>query len=332
MITKTSLLKSTIPDRVDDVDKNNLTWKKWLLHVILIFLISRILILAIIWLSAEILPQKNIENLPLKIDAYKTSAIFITADSGDWIQSLIENGYAKKKFSVETQENWGYFPLWPILVKGLSVFTDHQLILEFIMTNLFFLISLITIFKFCKNYLSIETGYYTCIFLSIMPFNYVFMGLNPMSLCLMLSILALDYGFQKKWLKAGIVCFFASLGFVQGILLSIPITWLYMKDKKWKIKNVKWNIFSLSLGPIGLLSFMLYLKNITGNPFAFADIQLAWGNYGKWPLYNIIEFIKNPAIIDHYGWSLGIYDFLITVLALILTVWMCINCYLKKFE
>lgn len=80
--------------------------------------------------------------------------------------------------------------------------------------------------------------------------------------------------------------------------------------------RVSAKVTSLLLAPLGLIAFMIYLKQITGNAFAFADIQVTWGHsYGFFwrPLFT---YLKDPLLLSA-GWDFRLLNFAAAIVALV---------------
>jgi hypothetical protein len=86
------------------------------------------------------------------------------------------------------------------------------------------------------------------------------------------------------------------------------LQWQPLKDFKFEKK-----MLFLVLIPTGLLSFMIYLHFITGNAFAFAGVQHAWGrNPGLFirPLWN---YLTDPLNVSDQ-WDFRLLNFVCALL------------------
>src|SRR5919108_3093854 len=98
-----------------------------------------------------------------------------------------------------------------------------------------------------------------------------------------------------------------------GIFLVVPFAVLYWQSYRERIKA---NVFALLLVPLGLMGFMIYLKLITGNALAFADIQVAWG-HSAGPFWGpLLTYLREPLLIS-VRWDFRLLNFAAAVTALI---------------
>lgn len=69
----------------------------------------------------------------------------------------------------------------------------------------------------------------------------------------------------------------AALTRPHGILILIPLGWIYLSKKNWKIRSIRSDICWLLLAPMGIFAFFFGLYRLTGNFFAFFEAQGSWG-------------------------------------------------------
>jgi hypothetical protein len=75
------------------------------------------------------------------------------------------------------------------------------------------------------------------------------------------------------------------------------------------------DVLALLLVPGGLVSFMIYLKLITGNAFAFNDAMAAWGRKAGFFLLPLYDYLRHPAVIAAH-WDFKLLNFMAAVVAL----------------
>ena len=69
---------------------------------------------------------------------------------------------------------------------------------------------------------------------------------------------------------------FASATRMQGIVLFLPLLTEYLEQRKFKWKKIKLDVLWFGLVPVGLFSYMAYLKANFGNPILFLEYQKNW--------------------------------------------------------
>ena len=215
-----------------------------------------------------------------------------------WYLDIAENGY-----SLEYNE-WGlhnivFFPLYPLLIKMVSLLTAGNFVLAgWALSTLFLLLSLFYLFKLVKEFHYEINPYSPIIFLLIFPTAFFLNAVYTESLFLFLSLATFYYALKKKFIHAGIFGLLASLTRVTGILLFIPLIWEYFKNYNFKLKSVfSPKILPVFLIPLGTIGFFLYHYFKFGNFFLFFEIQKNWGR-----TFSIQEkhfdFFSNPSIVN----------------------------------
>lgn len=150
----------------------------------------------------------------------------------------------------------------------------------------------------------------------------IFLGLvYSESLFLLLNVAFFYYLFNKKWLVAAILGFFACLTRNFGIFLWAVYLVFYLLDSykltgSWKVFVLKWrsiifnkNFFFSLIIPLGLASYMLFCFVKFGDPLLFVHQQKAWAEWRKfcWP-WDWFRGYYNYIFVDK-TWNDNIYSF-----------------------
>lgn len=256
----------------------------------------------------------NLKNLGLIVQLIKS---FEYGDVISYI-SIAQNGYEASAFSTDRQANWAFYPLYPIALKLASFFISNLLVSGIILSNVFFILSVVYLYKLITLDHSKKTAILTSTLMVIFPASYFCSRPGPESLFLLLVITSLYYARKSQWLLSGILGSLAVLARLQGIFLFLPLLYLYYKQYK-QLKIHDFRALSIFLIPFSLLAFMLHLYILTGNIFASFDIQKAWGQGISDPFSPILKYLVNPSIISYYGWDLSIISCTFIILAIFLT-------------
>lgn len=273
----------------------NVSIKSAIGNVIAIFLVSRISIFLIGYMSSLIILKDkfypNLQNQNL-LD------LFFRWDSG-WYLSIAQNGY---EFVSGQESRAGFFPLYPLLVKTFSyLFVDIRLT-GFIISNLALLFAATYLYRL----MLVETkddsiASKTVLFMLISPLSFFFSIFYTEGLFIFLIIAACYYARTRQWLFAALAGFFATLTKILGILILIPIAIEYfefdfksIKTNLYKLRNVQKDFLYLLIVPLALLFYMLYLQFEVGDALAFVHAQSAWNR-------KFVLFIKTWANIDNFA-------------------------------
>jgi Gpi18-like mannosyltransferase len=190
-------------------------------------------------------------------------------DSG-WYQTVVEHGYATS-FNGEAV-NWPFFPLWPILLKIISLNGTLPIPLMGLIANQIIFFSALIVFylyliEIKTNH---ESALFAVIMLAISPANIYFCSGLTESSFLLLSLLSFYFLYRKQYIFCIVCAGLLSATRMVGAFFIIPLIYqLYFKDKVQPAKIIPYAIASVS----GLILFVIYMQIHTGHPFGFLEIQ-----------------------------------------------------------
>ena len=247
-----------------------------------------------------------------------------------WIINIARGGYEQEPFNTNIQHTWAYFPLYPLLLYLAANVTGDLALTGIVLSSGFFLLALILLHKTVTAFdyepaIADRTVFYVAAF----PTSYFFSLAQTESLFLLLTVGCFYAARRERWWLAGICGALASATRFAGVFLVIPLAVLYwqsyrgarsgsgvgLERKRWTEMKLKANAASLLLVPLGLLAFMIYLKRITGNALAFADIQVAWGHSAGMFWRPLLAYLSDPARLS-VRWDFRLLNFAAAVTAL----------------
>lgn len=218
-----------------------------------------------------------------------------------WYIDIAEHGYSDvgRNPLDRNQANYAFFPLYPLLMRGLGMILGNNYYLAgVIISNLCLLVSCYFLCKLVRLNSDRETSLRSVKFLLLSPTAFIFSGVFTESLYLMLAIFCFYFVEKRQWLFAGIAGFFLSLSRSVGVLILIPLLYEYLKSKNFKLKAIKYDLLFLGLIPLGLALFAIYNHQLTGDYFAFTKIQSAWNRALNNPISTLIGAIRRGLAQD----------------------------------
>ena len=247
--------------------------------------------------------------------------ILVRGDSNRYI-TIAREGYEHQPFSTDQQYNWAFFPLQALLLRAVGSITGEYAVSGALASNVLFFLVLVLLHKTTLEFgFDGPTAGRAVLYLAIFPVSYFFSLPLSESLFLALTIGAFYAAQRQRWLAASLLGALASAARVTGILLLPVFLLLYwQRYEKWSRRD--W--LYLLLIPSGLISFMIYLRAITGNPLAFLDIQVAFGRESDYFLSPLVNYLSS--------WdTLAIpWDFRILNFAAALMTFGCVYVLLKR--
>lgn len=190
-----------------------------------------------------------------------------------------------------------FFPLYPLLERGLTFLTHDPYISGLIIANLANFGVLVLLYKLVAEDFGQERATLTTLYLAIYPAAFFLAAAYNESLFL-LCVLACFYCFRRgNWWLAGACGLLASLTRSAGILLVVPFCYEYARQQQfvWK-KLLRFDSLSVILIPFGVVIFALYCWLRFHNPLAFSSAQSVWERHLRPPLFGFWSSVK---IIAH---------------------------------
>jgi Gpi18-like mannosyltransferase len=208
--------------------------------------------------------------------------------------SIVKQGY----FYIPGKESSaGFFPLYPLLVKILSLIFGHPILIGFFISNIALLFAVIYLYKMVMlDFEDSDVASKTVFYILISPASFYFSIFYTEGLFLFLTISSFYYARKKRWLIASLLGFFLSLTRSVGVYIIIPLLMEYLDidfdSFRIDFKKIKKDIFYLSLIPMGLLIFMLYLLIKFNDAFAYYHAQAAGWQRGFTSIMTTSKSIK----------------------------------------
>jgi len=231
--------------------------------------------------------------------------------------NIARDGYEKEPFNTNTQHTWAYFPLYPLLLRAFARLTGNLAITGIALSSSLLLLALVVFYQLviALDYES-EVANRAVFYIAAFPVSYFFSLAQSESLFLLLSVACFYVAWRRRWWLAGICGALASATRLASVFLIVPLALLYWRNLRWEGRKLGVDAVSVLLVPVGLVAFMIYLKSITGNAFAFADIQLAWGHEPGMFWRPLLRYLHTPLQVSAF-WDFRLLNFLAALLALV---------------
>ncbi|HNP74185.1 MAG TPA: mannosyltransferase family protein [Kouleothrix sp.] len=302
---------------------------RWLWpEVIVPFAITRCALLLVGWF-AQFFPRNA--AYPIKqavargwhFSPYRLVDIWGRWDTG-WYLDIAAHGYALNGAPQTTQSNIAFFPLYPFLVRCLAYLIPARLrtpgatlLAGALLSNLLLLAALALLYAlvvalFADTAVARRAVFYLLIF----PTSFFFSCMYTESIFLFLSVAAF-YAAQRRlfWLAAVLGALLA-LARPPGVLIAVPLAWLYFESLGWRVRKVGWGLAALALIPASLLGFLASLYPLTGNFFAPIQVQGAWGRGFAMPWQTLLHPVGVVAFITPLDWLATVGFLLLALIAL----------------
>ncbi|XHH09478.1 MAG: glycosyltransferase family 39 protein [Candidatus Bathyarchaeia archaeon] len=172
-----------------------------------------------------------------------------------------------------------FFPLYPILIRLITVNFDYINISALIVANVCSLIGFFYLYKLAKLEFNSKVAVKAVLFMSIFPMAYFLSAPYTEGLFFALVIASIYYARVSRWEIAGLLSMFAALSRLAGLLLLPVLLVEYFHQKGWKPRNVDYKIVWATLAAAGFLIYLAINLQVTGEAFKFMEIQkVHWFN------------------------------------------------------
>ncbi|WP_278367295.1 hypothetical protein [Acetobacter orientalis] len=239
-----------------------------------------------------------------------------------WYMGVAQNGYSEHPIVQGPlrlgQANWAFFPLYPLLVKFMSLITTVSIHYAGFYVNVFFWLILVMLIYKNNSLIGVQIDpILFSLFLIVYPLNIWYFSQYSEAIYGILLMSSIIYLRNKNVYYASFFCFLLSLSRPTGFVITICLAfwWLCQNYKNKKIMTLKESMLLISVAGFGLSLFVLYLFYKTGDGFAFSHIQLAWGRQFKIFPIHIIQSLCSFKHLDNV---------LMAVLGVVLVIWMAL--------
>jgi hypothetical protein len=175
---------------------------------------------------------------------------------------------AQRGYSSDPDYLTAFFPGFPLLIRIAQIFVGNWLLASIVVANICALIFFWYLYRLVEADYGAAVAKRAVILSAIFPTSFfLFMGYTEAPL-LCFTVMALYYGRQHKWWLAGVLAGCAALTKQPGILLFIPLAYMYFRQYlhfkfTWSVfKKLEWTW--LFLCPLAAVSYTAYRDFFAG--------------------------------------------------------------------
>lgn len=198
-----------------------------------------------------------------------------------------------------------FFPFYPVLIRMFSFLPIPLPYVGIAISHIAFFVGILLFYDIALD-VNKKQAIWSVIFLLAFPTSYYFAAVYSTSLFFLLSVATFWAIKKHQWLVTGAIGAMASFTRIFGVILLIPSIIEYVRINA----KINWrDILAISLIPVGLISYMVYLYTKTGDALSYIHVQPAYGSErsaGKIVLlpqvfwrYAKILFTASPTTIEY---------------------------------
>ncbi len=246
--------------------------------ILALFIVTRLVLMMVTYLGYILLTASKYSGTPVNTVTF--FSLWNHWDATRYL-TIAQHGY-------QTIYDLAFFPLFPLLVALFSypLGSGSYLLVGTLLSNGALLAALFVLYQLAVESFPEQIGRRTLLYVCIFPTALFFFAAYNESLFLLLTagtFLALR---RQKWWLAGLLGLLAALTRSSGIFLVVPYIyelWLVRENIFSSIKNSVFGLVPLWLIPLGTASYCIYCWHVSGNPLAFAAVQIHWARQLSWP-------------------------------------------------
>lgn len=181
-------------------------------------------------------------------------------------------------------------PLYPLLIKFLTLFRINPVLSGVIISNMFFVGAMIILFKLIALDYQKRIALLTIILISIFPTTFFFSIAYPESLFVFLFALSFYLARKGKYLFGGLIGGMAAITRPFGIIIFPALIFYLIIQKNLNIR--KFILFSITFG-LPVLAYLLINYSLYESPFAFLEfLKNNWQKSFAFPWDGILSSWK----------------------------------------
>lgn len=209
-----------------------------------------------------------------KIDLNYLIKIWANFAGGDFL-NLAKHGYGAPL----DKGTYILFPLFPWLIRQGAGFTNDYLSSGLFITHLCLVLALFFLYLLVKLDFKEKIARLTLVLLMIFPTSFFFGSVYPESFFLLLVVLTFYLVRRKYFFLACLTALFASATRFVGVFLWPALIWeVWQGHNQRKVKEgIDSTLIWLLLPPLGLLAYMKYLLERTGDALLFLKVSPDFG-------------------------------------------------------
>ena len=230
-----------------------------------------------------------------------------------WYLRIAAQGYAPHDGSTV------YFPLYPMLIRFLgTLFVGNYLLAALVISNLAFVGVLFCMYRLTARQFGGPSARRSTLYLAIFPTAFFFLTAYTESLFLLLTLAAFLSAHEKRWWLAGTLGFLASLTRLQGVVLVVPLLYMYLRDRRVHPSRLRPDMLGPVIVPLGAVLFMAYQYLVVGSAPLMSTYQTQLYAQFVWPWGNIIASVQQ--IVSPEGTFVDVLNLLATGAFIAMTI------------
>ncbi|MGN6430845.1 MAG: hypothetical protein ACTHNB_08975 [Gaiellaceae bacterium] len=247
-------------------------WLEQRRTILVAAIVSRVLVLAAAAIGHEFRWSRR---LPVHIASTAHTLTTLGYWDGKWYRTVAERGYL---LIPGRESDPAFFPLFPILLRGVHALGLSYLTAGLVIANLAFVAGLLAFNELSRYVVDAETAKVATVLVAFFPMSFVFSMTYPESLVLLALALTLLLALRGRWTACACAGSIAVLTRPEALLFLIPLAVIAVGYGRTSTKADQGRAIGAALAPVAsFLTFPLYLGWAVHDVFAWSHAQAGWG-------------------------------------------------------
>jgi len=192
-----------------------------------------------------------------------------------WYLDIVKEGYYLR--GEKGIANVVFFPLYPFLIRAAAPLAGGDPVLAgWMVSSVFLVLAAAVLVRLTQRFHPEIDPLMPILFLLAYPTAFILNAVYSESLFLFLSLAAVYYAREEKFLIASLFVAFASATRIAGLFLCVLLLVEFIQSRGWKSLFSR-RVWPLFIAPSGAFGFFLYHWAAFGNFFLYLKIQNNWG-------------------------------------------------------
>jgi hypothetical protein len=194
---------------------------------------------------------------------------------GAWYRTVAEQGYL---LIPGRQSDPAFFPLFPILLRGLNGLGLSFLTSGLLVANAAFAVGIVAFYEVSRRLLPADIARTSAVLAAFFPMSFVFSMTYPESLVFAALALALVFALDGRWTLSAVAGAAAALGRPEAIFFALPLAALAIGRARASGRAAGGRAIGAAFAPVAsVATFPLYLGWALDNVSAWSHAQRSWG-------------------------------------------------------
>lgn len=191
-----------------------------------------------------------------------------------WFLDAAQHGYYLR--GPQHQANVVFFPLYPLAVRFVGVFTGDLVLAGWIVSSVFLALAVAVLTRLVREFHPDLDARLPVLLLLLWPTAFQLNAVYSESLFLFLSLAVFLFARRGDFFAAGVFGALASATRLAGIFLLAPVVVEYVQARGWRAL-FSWRAWPLALVPAGAAAFFTYHWIAFDDFFLYLKVQGWWG-------------------------------------------------------